>query len=338
MREWMQIMTAAARAPAKPWRARDHRHARVRGAAPARVQHVHRREASGRMVGAARLEQSGVRGRSAAGRQDPDPHAGARRHRAPDGRRLHEIVPHERIAFTTFVDMPDGKRIIEVAQHRPFEDSGRQDQGDPARARRRLHGFLARTCSPAWRPAGRRASTSSPRMRRAQTGNKDADDQAAIRAIFGDRTNALFGKVADLAVKHFADDAVSYDLDPPLQHLGPNKARCRPGSTPGTGRSAGRWAICGRGRRRHRVRARARPHDRHQEGRRKGRCLDARHRLRAPPAALEDHAPAQFGAVPDGRQLQGRGRSEAVTVNKRKRRSHEKSLRSCGSTAMPKRR
>ena len=27
-------------------------------------------------------------------------------------------------------------------------------------------------------------------------GNADADDQAAIRAIFGDRTNALFGKVA----------------------------------------------------------------------------------------------------------------------------------------------
>ena len=25
----------------------------------------------------------------------------------------HEIVPHERIVFTTFVDMPDGKRVIE---------------------------------------------------------------------------------------------------------------------------------------------------------------------------------------------------------------------------------
>ena len=61
-------------------------------------------------------------------------------------------------------------------------------------------------------------------MRRAETGAKDADDQAAILGIFGDRTNALFGKVADLAVKHFAEDVVSYDLDPPLQHLGPNRA------------------------------------------------------------------------------------------------------------------
>ena len=55
-------------------------------------------------------------------------------------------------------------------------------------------------------------------------GNQDAEDQVAIRAIFGDRTNALFGKVADLAVKHFAPDVVSYDLPPPLRHVGIDKA------------------------------------------------------------------------------------------------------------------
>ena len=57
-----------------------------------------------------------------------------------------------------------------------------------------------------------------------QNGNTDAADQAAIRAILGDRTNAHFGKVADLALKHFASDAVTYDLAPPLQYVGADRA------------------------------------------------------------------------------------------------------------------
>ena len=57
-----------------------------------------------------------------------------------------------------------------------------------------------------------------------ENGNADAADQIAIRAIFGDRTNALYGKVADLALKHLAPDAVSYDLAPPLRYLGADKA------------------------------------------------------------------------------------------------------------------
>ena len=59
-----------------------------------------------------------------------------------------------------------------------------------------------------------------------ENGNADAADQIAIRAIFGDRTNALFGKVADLAVKHFAADVVSYDLAPPLQQSASTRPRC----------------------------------------------------------------------------------------------------------------
>src|SRR5919197_1132751 len=43
-------------------------------------------------------------------------------------------------------------------------------------------------------------------------------------AILGDRTNAMFGKAVDFAVKHYADDVVSYYLAPPLQHVGANKA------------------------------------------------------------------------------------------------------------------
>ena len=42
----------------------------------------------------------------------------------PMGGVFHEIVPHERIVFTTFVDMPDGKRVIEVAQHRAVRGEG----------------------------------------------------------------------------------------------------------------------------------------------------------------------------------------------------------------------
>ena len=260
----------------------------------------------------------------------------------PMGGVYHEIVPHERIAFTTFVDMPDGNARARGAQHGPLRGERRQDQGDPARARRRLRRFRARTCSPAWRPAGRRASTSSPRMRRAPNGNTDADDQAAIRAMFGDRTNALFGKVADLALKHLADDVVSYDLDAPLQHVGPDKAALQKWFDTWDGPIG--WAMgdltvevggdvafaYGLG---------------HMTGTKtdgdEGRRLDPRHgRLRAPQRRLDDHASAQFGAVPDGRQLQGRGRSQAVapTTSRKREQQCRKSLRFCGSTRKPKRR
>ena len=209
---------------------------------------------------------------------------------------------------------------IEVAQH------GHVRGQWPARPRSRCTPMRSalrispRRCSPAWRPAGRRASTSSPRMRRARPARKDADDQAAIRGIFGDRTNALFGKVVDLAVKHFADDVVSYDLDPPLQHVGPNREAMQAWFDTWDGPIA--WAMgdtAGRDRRRYRDRARARPHDRHQEGRRKGRSLGARHdRSCADRRRVEDHAPAHIGAVQDGRQLQGRGRFEALSRRNRR--------------------
>jgi len=140
----------------------------------------------------------------------------------PMGGVYHEIVPHERIAFTTFVDMPDGGRIIESLNTVSFEESSGKTKvilharagGFSDFAPRMLLGMEA-----GWSQSLDKLAAHAARV----NGNKDAEDQAAIRAIFGDRTNALFGKVADLAVKHFADDAVSYDLDPPLQHLGPDK-------------------------------------------------------------------------------------------------------------------
>src|ERR1044072_5486184 len=62
---------------------------------------------------------------------DPRPGGKIRIHmRGPDGtvhRRggaYHEIVPHERIAFTTFVDMPDGNRVLEGRNTVRFEESG----------------------------------------------------------------------------------------------------------------------------------------------------------------------------------------------------------------------
>ena len=148
--------------------------------------------------------------------------------RGPDGNAqpmggiYHEIVPHERIAFTTFVEMPDGTRIIEALNTVRFEESSGKTKvilhahagGFSDFAPRMLLGMEA-----GWSQSLDKLAAHAARI----NGNKDADDQAAIRAIFGDRTNALFGKVAELAVKHFADDVVSYDLSPPLQHLGPDK-------------------------------------------------------------------------------------------------------------------
>jgi uncharacterized protein YndB with AHSA1/START domain/ketosteroid isomerase-like protein len=137
----------------------------------------------------------------------------------PMGGIFHEIVPPERLVFTTFVDLPDGQRILEGHNTVTFaERNGRTTVTVNARADGYVD-FAVRMLS------GMEAGWSQSLDKLAshgahETGAKDADDQTAIRAIFGDRTNALFGKVADLAIKHLADDLVSYDLDPPLQHVG----------------------------------------------------------------------------------------------------------------------
>jgi len=140
----------------------------------------------------------------------------------PMGGLFNEIVPHERIVFTTFVDMPDGTRALESRNTAMFADEGRKTKVTLHAAAQGFTDFSANML------AGMEAGWSQSldklvgHVARA-TGARDAGDQAAIRGIFGDRTNALFGKVVDLAVKHFADDVVSYDLDPPLQHVGPNR-------------------------------------------------------------------------------------------------------------------
>src|SRR6185436_19088218 len=66
---------------------------------------------------------------------EADPRAGGRlliHMPAPDGA-VHpmggvfdEIVPHERIVFTTFVDMPDGTRAIEARSTVTFQEVGRK--------------------------------------------------------------------------------------------------------------------------------------------------------------------------------------------------------------------
>lgn len=137
----------------------------------------------------------------------------------PMGGIFHEVVPHDRIVFTSFVDMPDGKRILEGFNTVTFEErDGRTTVTVHARAdgyvdfaARMLAGMEAGWSQSLDKLAGHAAH---------ETGADDAADQAQIRAIFGDRTNALFGKVVDLAVKHLADDVVSYDLAPPLRHIG----------------------------------------------------------------------------------------------------------------------
>lgn len=149
--------------------------------------------------------------------------------RGPDGNAhpmggiYHEIVPHERIVFTTFVDMPDGNRVLEGHNTVRFEESG-------GKTKLILHakagGFVdfAATMLAGMEAGWSQSLDKLVAHAARRNGNLDSADQAAIRAMFGDRTNALFGKVADLLLKHVADDIVSYDLDPPLQHVGPNKA------------------------------------------------------------------------------------------------------------------
>lgn len=139
----------------------------------------------------------------------------------PMGGVFDEITPHERIVFTSFVEM-NGKRILESRNTLTFEDAGRKTkitlqasaEGYADFAERMLAGMEA-----GWSQSLDKLAAHAAH----ETGAPDADDQSAILAIFGDRTNALFGKVAELAVKHLADDVVSYDLAPPLQHVGPDR-------------------------------------------------------------------------------------------------------------------
>jgi uncharacterized protein YndB with AHSA1/START domain/ketosteroid isomerase-like protein len=150
--------------------------------------------------------------------------------RAPDGN-LHpmggvydEVTPYSRIVFRSFVELPDGTRAIESTNTVTFVEAGKKTRvilharaaGFTDMARHMLAGMEAGWATSLDKLAGTVA---------AANGNADAADQAAIRAIFGDATNAMFGKVANLALKHFADDMVSYDLAPPLQYVGTNKAK-----------------------------------------------------------------------------------------------------------------
>jgi len=144
--------------------------------------------------------------------------------RAPDGSthpmggEFHEIKPHERIVFTSFVDGPSG-RILESRNTVTFEDQGKKTKltlqaeatGFIAFADRMLAGM-----EPGWTESLEALDELLGRTR-AQTGG---GDEAQIRNVLADRTYALFGKNADLAVKHLADDMVSYDLAPPLQLAG----------------------------------------------------------------------------------------------------------------------
>ena len=150
--------------------------------------------------------------------------------RAPDGG-VHpmsgvynEVVPHERIVFTSYVDLPDGTRVLESRNVVLFETVGRRTKvtlyvaasGFTELARRMLAGM-----EPGWATCLDKLAGAAAR----QNGNPDADDQIAIRSILGDGTNAMFGKVADLALQAFSDDAVTYDLAPPLWSVGVDKAR-----------------------------------------------------------------------------------------------------------------
>jgi uncharacterized protein YndB with AHSA1/START domain/ketosteroid isomerase-like protein len=141
----------------------------------------------------------------------------------PMGGVYDEVTPHSRIVFTSFVELPDGTRAVESRNTVTFVETGKKTRvvlhakatGFTDMAKHMLAGMEAGWATSLDKLAGHAA---------AANGNADAADQAAIRAILGDRTNGLFGKVADLVTRHLADDVVNFDLAPPLQTVGPDKA------------------------------------------------------------------------------------------------------------------
>src|SRR5579859_390173 len=136
----------------------------------------------------------------------------------PMGGFYDEVTPHSKIAFTTFVEGPDGTRLVESMNVATFREVGRkthvtlqvQGAGFTEQANFMLNGMEAGWATSLDKLAG---------LATAENGNQDAADQAALRAILGDRTNAIFGKVAALAAKHLAKDAASFDLAAPVPGL-----------------------------------------------------------------------------------------------------------------------
>jgi uncharacterized protein YndB with AHSA1/START domain/ketosteroid isomerase-like protein len=136
----------------------------------------------------------------------------------PMGGFYEEVTPHARIVFTTFVDLPDGTRVVESENQVTFAEAAGKTRvtlkvrgaGFTEQAKFMLGGMEAGWATSLDKLAGVAA---------AANGNPDAADQAAIRAIFGDRTNAMFGKAAELAARHVAEDCVCYDLPAPLEGL-----------------------------------------------------------------------------------------------------------------------
>lgn len=132
----------------------------------------------------------------------------------PMGGFYDEVAPHSKIAFTTFVEGPDGTRLVESMNVVTFAEVGKktrvtlqvQGGGFTEQAKFMLSGMEAGWATSLDKLAGVAAS---------ENGNEDAADQAALYAILGDRTNAVFGKVAALAAKHLAEDAVCYDCAAP---------------------------------------------------------------------------------------------------------------------------
>jgi uncharacterized protein YndB with AHSA1/START domain/ketosteroid isomerase-like protein len=144
--------------------------------------------------------------------------------RAPDstvhpmGGVFHEIDPPKRLVFTSFVDGPNG-RILEGRNTVTFDEQGSKTKVTLHAKAAGFVDFAARMLAgmePGWTESLDKLEELVLRTR-----GPAADDEAQIRNILADRTYALFGKRTDLAVKHLADDVVSYDLPPPLQFTGP---------------------------------------------------------------------------------------------------------------------
>ena len=149
--------------------------------------------------------------------------------RGPDGTvhpmvgTFNEVVPPEMLVFVAIAQDQQGKPLLESVTTVTFVAQGNRTKLTVHASAVGLVPFAPQMLAGmevGWTQSLDKLANLVARA----SGREDADDLAEINAILGDRSNALFCKSVDLAVKHLADDLVSYDLAPPLEHIGTGKA------------------------------------------------------------------------------------------------------------------
>jgi uncharacterized protein YndB with AHSA1/START domain/ketosteroid isomerase-like protein len=153
--------------------------------------------------------------------------------RAPNGSvypmtgTFREIVPCERLVFTSIAEDGEGNAALDEITTVPFAAEGSKTR---VTVRSKAVGLapaalgMLAGMEKGWSQSMDRLATSV--VAKAATGEVRSEDEAQIRKVLADRASALHDKDSALAVAHLAEDAVMFTLAPPLEHRGA-KARDR---------------------------------------------------------------------------------------------------------------